>query len=380
WLIDKAKAAFQAVAGAVGAIRDWWRERFSTKVGDESHTVTAHGQGADAEIYIESAPKKMYDFLDELDGNPKADKKVIGQIRTKLRAIERLKEGTMSKEKGAEIADAMSDIADKLKTVLPGGIEIPDSLVEGEPAAVAGSIVGRWMKAEPLSMRPPKDGKWRGSAPSYEGPFFTAVNRRPYRYVQGHLLNHNLFGPGQDFNLVPIHRELNAHMSGECEETVKDHVISQNKVVSYEVTVNFGTWSPKPKYIPEENELPKSISLKAHEMEKKKDKAGDQPEDWKLGAQLFSRRIDNVREPDVPPGGAQRLKRVNLNSKAANAQEAFQEVYGIGPAKAGVLYGKSRYDRLQDVIDDLALPGDARGRWTSSDHPAVALTGDIEWE
>jgi hypothetical protein len=27
-LIDKAKAAFQAVAGAAGAIRNWWRERF----------------------------------------------------------------------------------------------------------------------------------------------------------------------------------------------------------------------------------------------------------------------------------------------------------------------------------------------------------------
>jgi len=40
----------------------------------------------------------------------------------------------------------MSDIADNLKSVLPGGIEIPDSLVEGEPAAVAGSTVGRWMK------------------------------------------------------------------------------------------------------------------------------------------------------------------------------------------------------------------------------------------
>jgi len=34
----------------------------------------------------------------------------------------------------------------------------------------------------------------------------------------------------------------------------------------------------------------------------------------------------------------------------------------------------------QDVIDDRGLPGDARGSWTSSDHPTVALTGDIEWE
>src|SRR5262249_4706474 len=121
WLIDKAKGIFQAVAGAVGAVRDWGRERFSTKVGDESHTVTVHGQDAGAEIYIESTPERVYDFLNRLDGNSKADKKVIGQIRTQLANIERLKQGTMSQQKGAEIADAMSDIAEKLKSVLPGG-------------------------------------------------------------------------------------------------------------------------------------------------------------------------------------------------------------------------------------------------------------------
>jgi len=59
----------------------------------------------------------------------------------------------------------MSDIADNLKSVLPGGIEIPDSLVEGEPAAVAGSTVGRWMKdvIDDLGLPGDARGRWTSS-------------------------------------------------------------------------------------------------------------------------------------------------------------------------------------------------------------------------
>jgi hypothetical protein len=381
WLIDLAKGAIQAVAGAIGSVRDWWRERFGTKVGDESHTITVHGQGADAEIFIETTPRKLADFLTDLESNPKADKKIVKQIRAKLREIDRLKQGSMSQTKGGEIADAMGEIAELLKTVLPGGIELPESTIVDEGVdTVGGCTVGKRMKIEPLSYKPPKGGKWRGSEPGYGNAFFRAVNRRSYTYVQGHLLNHNLYGPGQDFNLVPIHRQLNSQMSASCEEAVKETVLSKNKVVSYEVTVNFGKWSPQYKHIPEENELPKSITLKAFEMEKKKDKAGDKPEDWKVGSSIYSDTLQNTRGPDEVPGGARHLKRVNLNSKAAKAEEAFQEVYGIGPAKASVLYGKSRYNDIKDVIDDLKLPSDTRGHWGGSDHPEVALTGDIEWE
>lgn len=380
WLIDIAKGAFQAVASAVGSIRDWWRARFGTRVGDETHTITAHGQGADAEIYIETTPKKLADFLTDLEANPKADKKVVGQIRARLREIDRLKQGSMTQSKGSDIADAMGEIADLLKTVLPGGVELPESqIVTHQTETVRGCTVGTRMKIEPLSYKPPKDGSWRGSEPGYGNTFFRAVNRRVYTYVQGHLLNHHLYGPGQDFNLVPIHRQLNTQMSSDCEEEVKDRVLNQNKVVSYDVKVNFGGWSPKYTHIDEENDLPKSITLSAFEMEKKKDKAGDKPEDWKVGSKIYSNTLVNSRGPDEEPGGARHLKRVNLNSKALKATEAFQEVYGIGPAKASLLYSKSRYTDLDEVVADLKLPSDAVNRWRRDDHPEVALTGETEW-
>jgi phage-related protein len=383
WLIDKAKGAFEAIKGAVGAVRDWWRERFSTKVGDESHTLTAHGEGAAAEIYIETTPKKLADFLSDLEANPKANKPVVGQIRAKLRDIARLKEGSMGQQAGRDIADDMADIADLLKTVLPGGVSLPEStVVEEETETVRGCTVGKHVKIEPLSYKPPADGRWRGSEPGYGNTFFRAVNRRIYTYVQGHLLNHNLYGPGQELNLVPIHRQLNTQMSSDCEEEVKKRVLSQNKVVSYDVKVTFGSWPTQYTHIPEENDLPTSITLRAYEMEKKSNRDGDKADDWKVNksAVIYSNTLRNSRGPDEEPAGARHLKRVNLNSKAQDAEKAFQEVYGIGPAKASILYGKSRYSSLQDLADDLKLPDDSLNRWNRADHPDVALTGNIEWQ
>jgi hypothetical protein len=381
WIVSMSK---KAVSGAIGAVKDWWRARFSTKVGDETHTITAHGEGASAEIYIETSPKKLAEFLADLEANPKADKKIVGQIRRKLLEIERLKSGSMGQETGRQIGDAMGAIADLLKTVLPGGVDLPPTTIaEHEKTDVNGSTVGTHVKAEPLSYKPPTSGAWRGSEPGYGNAFFRSVNRRVYTYVQGHLLNHHLFGPGQDFNLVPIHRQLNTQMSSDCEEEVKARVLSQNKVVSYDVKVNFGTWSPRYTHIPEENDLPKSITLKAYEMKKKLNKDGDKPDDWEVNrsAAIYSNTLPNSRGPDEEPTGARHLKRVNLNSRAAEAEKAFQEVYGIGPAKAGTLYAKTtRYTDLKDVIEDLRLPDDCRNRWSRDDHPTVALTGQTEWE
>jgi len=388
WLIDIAKSAIQTIAGAVGAVRDWWRERFTTKIGDEEHTVTAHGQGASAEIWVETTPKRLADLLSELDANPDADKDVLKKIRKMLDDVDTLRGNPESKENSAKIADKMSKIADLLKTVVPGG-EVPDSaIVEhdfGPVPGVADSVVGKKVKAEPLTYKEPKNGFWRGSEPGYGNSFFRAVNRRVDTYVQGHLLNHHVYGPGHEKNLVPIHRKLNSQMSASCEEDVKAAVLVKKKVVSYEITPNFGAWSPQYTHIPEENALPLTITLKAVEMKKKSGAKGDKPEHWEAkGPSIYSDTLPNARGDDVAPTGRRSLKRVNLNSKAADAKKAFDEVYGIGPAKAAKLYGKSSpYANLQDVVDDLdlGLPKDSVTRWNANAPPVVyvSLTGDIEW-
>ena len=385
WLIDIAKSAIQTIAGAVGAVRDWWRERFTTKIGDEEHTVTAHGQGPSAEIWVESTPKRLADLLSELDANPDSNKDILKTIRKTLDDVNTLRGNPESKENSAKIADKMSTIADLLKTVVPGGV-VPDSaIVEhdfGPVAGVADSVVGRKVKAEPLTYKEPKNGFWRGSEPGYGNSFFRAVNRRIYTYVQGHLLNHHVYGPGHEKNLTPIHRKLNTQMSASCEEPIKAAVLVKKKVVSYEVTVNYGTWTPQYTHIPEENALPNSITLRALEMTKKAGAKGDQPADWEpKGGVIFSDTLVNTRGDDEEPTGRKQLKRVNLNSKDADARKAFDEVYGIGPKNAEKLYAAPAgyYTSLEQVVADLSLPASTVARWSASERPKVELFGDIEW-
>ncbi len=381
WLIDKAKGMLQTISSAVGAVKNWWRERFSTKVGDETHTITAHGEGADAEVYIESSPQRMTVFLDNLlADHPDADPAAVKDIRGYLSQIDTLKQGSMGQKAGGEIADLMGKIASRLKDAVPGA-ELPVSVVaEHETKDVDGSIVGKHVKLEPLSLKPPAEGEWRGSEPGYGNAFFRAVNQRAYTYVQGHLLNHHLFGPGKDFNLVPISRSLNTQMSADCEEPVKEAVLDERKVVSYDVSVAFGNWSPKYKYIPEENLLPTSMTLKAYEMKKKPKAKGDQPGDWVRGKAIFTGTLGNERGPDGPPGGVRRYTRVNLNSRGADALDALQTVWGIGAVNAGKLVSSGRrYTTFEDVISDLKLPkAAALEHWQHSTDPVIALDGKTE--
>jgi hypothetical protein len=60
---------------------------------------------------------------------------------------------------------------------------------------------------------------------------------RQTHYVQGHLLNHNLGGPGLRFNLTPITKRANNKHKADVESTVKAEVNKKNgKVIYYKVT------------------------------------------------------------------------------------------------------------------------------------------------
>jgi hypothetical protein len=56
-------------------------------------------------------------------------------------------------------------------------------------------------------------------------------------YVQGHLLNHNLGGPGKRYNLTPITKRANNQHKKDVETTLKDEVKKPGKVICYKVYV-----------------------------------------------------------------------------------------------------------------------------------------------
>lgn len=58
-------------------------------------------------------------------------------------------------------------------------------------------------------------------------------------WVQGHLLNHHIHGPGIPVNLVPITDQLNRIMERWAEKFVKDEILKKGHILKYEVTVNW---------------------------------------------------------------------------------------------------------------------------------------------
>jgi|GEM_PF-4503561 len=57
-------------------------------------------------------------------------------------------------------------------------------------------------------------------------------------WVQGHMLNHNVHGPGVPGNLVPISNTLNTNMSAMVEELVKK-MVGQGKILRYVVQAHW---------------------------------------------------------------------------------------------------------------------------------------------
>jgi DNA/RNA non-specific endonuclease len=61
--------------------------------------------------------------------------------------------------------------------------------------------------------------------------------------VQGHLLNQNLGGPGSTMsNLTPITQSTNRQHEKKAESEVKDLVITQKKIVNYDVWADYSKY------------------------------------------------------------------------------------------------------------------------------------------
>ena len=95
----------------------------------------------------------------------------------------------------------------------------------------------RKMVAWPLTTEGPG-----GSGPNNKAawwPYFQARHQLRNNYwVQGHLLNDNIHGPGEPKNLVPITGTLNTNMLGIVERFVKT-AVSKGAVLYYEVEAHW---------------------------------------------------------------------------------------------------------------------------------------------
>lgn len=107
---------------------------------------------------------------------------------------------------------------------------------------LGGSVIGVKMVANPLGPEhlqggPPKSGAQKNLMNQLETEPGNANDRK---YIRGHLLNDNVGGPGEDYNLFPITGNANKEHEQKIESRVKDWVNNKKQWVKYEVSVQPG--------------------------------------------------------------------------------------------------------------------------------------------
>ena len=224
----------------------WWKakKKFRGKDG-KNHKLYFKGTEKNAKLMVASEPKTFVAFIDSIKAKPELEekKRKAMKIAQKIDAIKTRKTG------GAKEADVKKakkkkqrDLQKQLDLLGPitanlFGVEgdIPKSKIAYSPKS--GKLGGE-MNAKILT----KVGD-PGSVPSYSNNIYKALFKRAEGgrtyYVRGHLLNHNIHGPGNKAdNLTPLSQEGNKKHLQLGEETVKI-AVTAGSIVNYMVSAKY---------------------------------------------------------------------------------------------------------------------------------------------
>jgi hypothetical protein len=240
---------------AVARVRNWWRARkpFTSEAG-EPHTLYFEGSAASPRLMIRSEEQTYHDFIRDVDvpAGKKAAKndalKIAGELdqavaRTKSSATRSAGAAKPAADPATEIDGLLERLSAVTAKFIPAGGGESSEPVYGPLVHGFGSSV--------RIARLTKDHA-TGSQPSVEGGHWDALRRRYYGggtyYVRGHLLNHNLGGPGSAWrNLTPLTQAANNRaldsMLHEFEDPVKKKVSAGGRV-NFTVTATYNRRHP----------------------------------------------------------------------------------------------------------------------------------------
>jgi len=238
-LLDMARRGVAAVRGAAGRLRDWWRERFGFRGADgQSHQLYFRGEGANAEVIIESEPKSFPQFIAGIaeTNTNRTQRRQAQDLYDQLRRVQREAPPGSEPDRSAEIVDLANRLGQACAALMgPGGDE------SSEPPRYAALTDGFGTEVEVSRLT---HRHVPGDEPSLGGGRWDHLNRRRHGggsyYILGHLLNHHLGGPGNTWaNITPLTRSANSQMSSSFEETVKRAVNTEQRPVYFKVRAHF---------------------------------------------------------------------------------------------------------------------------------------------
>ena len=363
--VDLAKAG-------IAKFKEWWKGRatFKNQAGQE-HSVYIEKQGGSAKVMIASTPTTYTDFI-KADPAPAATKKGAMDTAVLLDAaiLEASKNqpapgvGTGAEEKpSATSTDTYADkIQGLLDTLATQTAKFMSFTATGKPSPPIYGPTTNQFGSSASVVRMTKSIP-KGSAPSKSGGPWNILAKRGGNnssyYVRGHLLNHNIGGPGNTWqNLTPLTQEANnraddSHLRG-FEADVKQAVLHAPtpRAVHFVCVANYGRGAREsdaqkfedpadPQYarlgkadaetvakiIRAEVHVPLSVDCRARELD-----ATGRP-----GTEVWSHKVDN----DIKTGldkytvwdGASTKKdpfKVNTDSDTV-IEDLILDVKGLGP-------------------------------------------------
>jgi hypothetical protein len=252
-IIDKVVGGIKKLIGAgkaaVAGIIEWWKAKETFTADDgESHSIFFEGTMENAELMIASQKRSYADFIKGITvPSDDADlKQAKADALTEAKAIDALKKRLVDPKKGKiqdqTIRKHLSNLAKYTKKLAASKVTDPPSVIEYGGLRADGG--GTWMKATVLSRKNRK-----GSRPQDKPTIWMNARRRKGDfYVQGHLLNEDLGGPGRAYNLTPIsNHEANTDHHTYVESKIKPLVLqSPYHVIRYNVTAIYKKHPARP--------------------------------------------------------------------------------------------------------------------------------------
>ena len=281
---------------------------------------------------------------------------------------------------------------------------------------------GTWMHAKPLT----REGD-EGSEPRIGGTWWDELNlrRSPTEamgsyYIRGHLLNHNLHGPGNVWrNLSPITRSANSTHEGDVESTLKTgidtngtdgaaHIFEyrvdldyrsggQNQTllaaIAADTSVDQDIRDARRRIVIAEQYLPERFLCSAWRL----DRAQRRVETLFDEHPITNRPLESSPGDYVVEGAApRRLTRLNIRRPLPDslppadpadpdhrslALDAYKRLSQVGPTRAEWLYdNRASFRAWTDVHrTGSGLSEEVVSEWRRQTDPVVRLTGDTEW-
>ncbi|MBT8341824.1 MAG: DUF4157 domain-containing protein [Desulfatitalea sp.] len=238
FIVEKGKALYGKAKAGVGKVLSWWRVRkkFKSKKG-ESHELFFDGKGDAAKLTISSKKTSYADFIEKIDCTNEKQKQAKTRAMKIAVSIDGLtikaKTDKGTKDHNPDFQKLLDDLSMETSIFVDRADgKLPVTEVEYGSTNTAG--FGTKMEARVLTKLGPP-----GTIPIVTNPIWEKLLKRRKRrgsyYVRGHLLNHNIHGPGSTWkNLTPLSRKGNKEHLARVESDVKK-AVDNEEIVSYSV-------------------------------------------------------------------------------------------------------------------------------------------------